>query len=266
MTQEADRQWPWESNPTGVVSLLAMLEFAAQGGAAPLDTLAKIGYSCRRLGMPVTQAYVDSLLKEIVKSSPPASVQITDQGFRVKDGQIPMSRYVYYAEVIYSTLRAELSTKIFRSIPSEKVKYLDPKWLTEGLLFKKYQDMVDEFQRAGRCFAYGENTACVFHLMRVTDFCLRKVAESVGAVYTANNWKGIGDKINEKMQEKYQSKTDAWKQSEPFYAEVLTDIQAISRGHRNPILHELEKTYDEGQAIYMLTVIESFANRVADKL
>jgi hypothetical protein len=52
----------------------------------------------------------------------------------------------------------------------------------------------------------------------------------------------------------------------PFFGEILTDIQAIGRGHRNPVLHELEKKYDEREAQYMLTVIEGFAIRVAGKL
>jgi hypothetical protein len=68
------------------------------------------------------------------------------------------------------------------------------------------------------------------------------------------------------MEKKYQTKTADWKAREPFYANILTDIQAIGRGHRNSALHDLQKKYDEGVARYMLTVIETFANHVADKL
>jgi hypothetical protein len=68
------------------------------------------------------------------------------------------------------------------------------------------------------------------------------------------------------MEKKYQIKTDDWKKNEPFYAEILTDLQAIGIGHRNPTLHELEKKYEEREAEYMLTVIKDFARRVAEKL
>jgi hypothetical protein len=138
-----------------------------------------------------------------------------------------------HTQSIYRTLRAKLGSLLLKAIPKEKARYCKPEWLTDTALFSKYADLVDEFQRAGRCFSYGENTACIFHLMRVKDFCLRKVAESLGASYDARNWNGIGQKISDNMQQKYQTKRDDWKQKEPFYAEILTDIQAISRGHRS---------------------------------
>ncbi len=69
-----------------------------------------------------------------------------------------------------------------------------------------------------------------------------------------------------RIEQKYQTKTDDWKKKEPFYAEILTGIQAIGRGHRNPALHELEKKYDDREGRYMLTVIERFAQHVTEKL
>ena len=102
--------------------------------------------------------------------------------------------------------------------------------------------------------------------MRVTDFCFRKVADSLNLSYESRNWQGIGDKITKTMEQRYTDKTNDWRKAEPFYAAILTDIQAIGRGHRNPVLHELERTYDEREARYMLAVIEGFANHVAEKL
>jgi hypothetical protein len=279
---------PW-NGIHGVVSLLDMLEFAAadfvevahnlglilgetqkpmaERKAVPLDILAKVIPACSNLGLKVTSEQIGSLLVELMKASPAGSVKVNPGGLiQIRDAQLGLSRYVYYAEAIYSTMRAELGTRTFKAIPVEKLLYCDPKWLTDGVLFATFPDTVDEFQKAGRCFAYGENTACVFHLMRVADFYLRKVADSLGISYDARNWRGIGDKISNTMEQKYQSKSDEWKHSEPFYAEVLTDIQAIGRAHRNPVLHELEKKYDEREARNLLTVIEGFASHVGNRI
>jgi hypothetical protein len=272
-----------------VVSLLEMLEFAAadfvevahnlglilgerqkpiaEQKAAPLDTLAKVIPACSNLGLKVTSEQIGSLLVEITKASPAGTVKVNPGGqFQIRGARLSLSRYVYYAEAIYSTMRAELGTRTFKAISVEKLLFCDPKWLTDGILYDKYPDTVDEFQKAGRCFAYGENTACIFHLMRVTDFYLRKVAGSLDLSYDGRNWHGMADKITKTMEQKHHTKSDEWKQAEPFYAEVLTDIQAISRAHRNPVLHELEKTYDEREARNLLTVIEGFANHVASNL
>src|SRR5437879_5446787 len=69
--------------------------------------------------------------------------------------------------------------------------------VTGSAIYSKFPDTAEEFQKAGRCFAYGENTACVFHLMRVVDFYLREVARSLNISYDARNWHGIGTTITE---------------------------------------------------------------------
>ena len=102
--------------------------------------------------------------------------------------------------------------------------------------------------------------------MRVADFCFDKVAKSLNDTFNPLTWQEVGQKITKHMEQKYQAKTEDWKQKEPFYAEILTDIQAIGRGHRNKALHDLEKKYEEREAVYMLTVIESFAKHVATNL
>lgn len=230
------------------------------------DVWAGLAEEAEHIGLPVTKEYLHRLTLEVVDKNPGCFKLTASGGYEIIGAKLTHERSAHYAEAIYETLRAELGSLKLRVIPREKAGYCDPKWLTEGLLMSKYSDTVDEFQRAGRCFAYGENTACVFHLMRVTDFYLRRVADSLNVLYDSRNWQGIADKISKAMEQKYQNKTSDWKKAEPFYAEILTDIQAIGRGHRNPALHELEKKYDEREARYMLTVIESFADHVARQL
>jgi hypothetical protein len=218
-----------------------------------------------RLDLPVTREHIVCLFEDLVKQNP-TKVKFDSEGFEISGAELGSDRIQHHVEAIYKTLKAELGSFLLRAIPKEKSKYCNPRWLTDTPAFEKFPDTVDEFQRAGRCFAYGENTACIFHLMRLADFYLRKVADSLNVSYEARNWHGIGDKIRVEMEKKHQTKTDDWKKKEPFYAEILTDIQAIGRGHRNPVLHELERKYDEREALYMLTVVEGFAIHVAQKL
>jgi hypothetical protein len=100
--------------------------------------------------------------------------------------------------------------------------------------------------------------------MRVIDAGLRSVADSLAISYDARNWSGIGEKIQKSMELKYQHKTDEWKRSEPFYASVLTDLQAISRAHRNPVLHEVERKYTDAEARYLIAVVEAFMQHLCD--
>lgn len=278
---------PWETAGYGVVSLLDMLDFSAsdyieiahefglilgdlkkkKSDPQRIGTLlSRLSEQVVHLGLSVTREHLGQLILDVVKENP-HEAKLTAEGLiTIKTGLLNTDRLCYHFEALYSTLQAELRSILFKAIPKEKNRFCSPKWLTDTIVFEKFPDTVDEFQKAGRCFAYGENTACVFHLMRVTDFLLRKVADSLPVSYDARNWDGIGKKITAEMEKKYQTKTDDWKKNEPFYAEILTDIQAISRAHRNPALHELEKKYDEREASYLLTVIEAFARHVAGKL
>ena len=276
---------PFRTDSHGVVSLFVMLEFYASryldvvhrfgllmGSGKPpdpnvtRDVWSHLSEDAERIGLPVAKEYLSQLTLELVETNPGCFKLTQGGGFEIIGAQLTHERSVHYAEAVYRILKAELESLKLRVIPREKSRYCDPKWLTDGLLMTKYPDSVDEMQRAGRCFAYGENTACVFHLMRVTEFFLKKVADSLQVSFHANNWCEIGRHITKAMEKKHQEKTDAWKSNEPFYAAILTDIQAISRGHRNPALHELEKKYDEREASYMLTVIEQFSTHVATNL
>jgi hypothetical protein len=44
---------------------------------------------------------------------------------------------------------------------------------------------------------------------------------------------------------------------------VLLDIQAISRSHRNPTMHDLERKYTEAEAEYLFTVTEHFISHLS---
>jgi hypothetical protein len=161
-------------------------------------------------------------------------------------------------EQLQDRVYEELETEVFRYIPKDKQHYLMTSWLLDSDIPACFPEAFKEFQRAGRCYAYDENTACVFHLMRIADAGLRAVASSLAIPYDAGSWHGIAKHITKKMEEKHDDKSSQWKAAEPFYAEILTDIQALSRGHRNKAIHELEKVYEGKEAHYLLTVIETF--------
>ncbi len=67
------------------------------------------------------------------------------------------------------------------------------------------------------------------------------------------------------MEQKYQLKSDDWKKSEPFYAGVLADIQAIGKAYRNEAMHDARKVYEEQDALYLLTLVEHLMTNLAQQ-
>src|SRR5450759_1457571 len=233
---------PWEAAPFGVVSLLEMLEFAARDfldlsynvgvmlgalrrfGQQPNDLGRAIGQSmsglpekCKRLDLPVTGGLLGDFMVESLsgmsdseKAEVLRNLKVTGD-LRINNVKFSAERMVQHIETIYRGLRIELSSLLLRVIPREKGAYISEEWLADTVLFAKFPDTVVEFHRAGRCYAYGENTACVFHLMRVVDFLLGEVAGKLMIPYDPRTWSAVGQYITKQMEQKYQTKTDDWK-------------------------------------------------------
>jgi len=256
---------PWTARRFGVVSLLDVLRFAAEDFIEITKILNSLHHSPRSLETEKVRAKFQETLDRL-------SGHLVNLGMTYSQNQVEtVLAAVNRADwEIASREIDQLMRRILEELKARSFRYVDKPHYELGLwLWERdmravagHPDIRPEIEAAGRCYAYGENTACVFHLMRAVDYGLRLVADSLGAAYEARSWDGIGKAIERKMREKYQDKTADWRLSEPFYAEILTDIQAISRGHRNPALHELEKKYDEREALYLLTVTVGFIKHV----
>jgi hypothetical protein len=260
---------PWEVRPHGVVSLLDMLRFAAEDFWKACQLLTLLTDEPVVLKHPNGRANAVNTMNELLKHCYNLKLRVSLKeaekmlpAFNAPNTPLPRIREMSHH--LSSVIHSELDDEMFFYMEPSRVEYFHPFWLVDKPIYDTFRRAHEEMQSAGRCYAYGEPTACVFHLMRVVDAGFRSVAASLGINYDARNWSGIGQKIQSKMEEKYSTKTDDWKQSEPFYASILTDIQAISRGHRNPVLHELEKKYTDSEAHYLMTVTEAFMAHLSE--
>jgi hypothetical protein len=164
---------------------------------------------------------------------------------------------------LHERIYEELGSEWFKYIPSYKSQYIKAGRFEIKEIIEFGWDTQTEFVRAGDCFALGMSTASVFHLMRIVDAGLKSAAKSLGIAYSSESWKTVGDKIQKEMEKKYPDKSVDWKQKEPLYAELLTDIGAIGKAHRNPALHDLRVDYTEDEAQYLLTVVEAFIRHLS---
>jgi len=264
---------PWKSDPYGVVSLLTMLEFAAERYWALAGLLTRFASFPRELHkgnwMKVFMAELGDVFKDAEALDLRSSKKQIETIFNaVNGGRCTPEEMHRLLNELAKRMHEELEEVWFRVIPFHKHEFANPMWLADDLDLNtvEFGQVVPEFNHAGMCYGISENAACVFHLMRIVDFVLRKVAASLGISYEAHNWQGVGHAISKKMEEKYKTKTDDWKKSEPLYAEILTDIQAIGRGHRNPNIHEIERSYDDRDTRSLILAVEALARHVAKNL
>jgi hypothetical protein len=254
---------PWSLRRFGLVSLLDMLRYAAEDFVEITRLFASLEIDAQTLLNPEARRDFQNCLDKLSEHALKLEMPLTQN--QIETVVEVINRWDFDAisreiDQLLRRIQEELKARSFRYV--DKPGYELGFWILNRKAIRGNRDVLVEMQSAGRCYAYGEHTACVFHLMRVIDYGLRLVAASLGIAYDARSWDGIGKAIEKKMREKYGDKTDDWKASEPFYAEILTDIQAIGRGHRNPALHELEKKYDEHETEYLLPVAVAFIEHV----
>jgi hypothetical protein len=276
---------PWENCLRGVVSLLEMLRFMAENFWKASRIISDWGLNA---GMPIpprkifeTVQSLRSLQENVnalglIVSAKQISKLNSDMNRAVLDIQrLPKDKQKDEFERVSTEMRSrfddlsrviesELETRLLYSVTVEKTQYCDPHWLEDTPILVNFPSAFREFQCAGRCYAFDECTAAVFHLMRAIDSGLRLVYESLGETYDARNWDGIAKKIEAEMSKKHQDRSQDWKAKEPFYAGVLTDIRSISRAHRNPALHDIERKYSDTDAKYLIEVAKAFMLHLAE--
>jgi len=227
-----------------------------------LETLPNLQKNVRGLGLSVSAREIDKL--NVYMNRAVADIlRIADEKRQKAEFEKVSSELRSRFDSLSSVIHSELENRLFYTIEVDKQDYCKSTWLLDTPVPEHFPKAFSELQGAGRCFAYGESTAAVFHLMRAIDSGLRLVYQSLGESYDARNWDGIAKKIESEMTKKYQAKAQHWRDEEPFYSEILTDIRAISRAHRNPVLHEVERNYSDADAKYLLEVSVAFMSHLA---
>lgn len=267
---------PWETTPRGVVSLLIMLEFAASDYIQLTYSLGQIiGHinkqlpnpigvkeqfqkwmeETARLNLPVTRAHLNYMISDMVASGAmtKADLQPDSSGhvhieFEVAEANF--QRFAYHLEAAYTTLHAELAAISFVAIPREYIRYYSTEPLFGLKAFEQFPRAIYDIEEAGKCLAFERSTACVFHLMRVMEEGLKILARALAIPY-APSWEAYLRQIKDRVDEDHLKKTSEWKQMEPFYKDLLGDLQMVKIAWRNPTMHIVRKyTPEEAEGIF----------------
>jgi len=280
---------PWETALNGVVSLLAMLEFAARDYVeiafefgAVLGALRrpqsdyidltkefkKLMEETNRLGLSVTRDVLGEFVVEVMKTHP-GTVTVTgtgeDRTVHFANMSLNAERTCHHVEAIYSTLKAELRTTLFKMIPRERAKYSNAEWLRDTDLQTKFPVAVTELERGGICYSLGQPTACVFHGMRALESGLAALAKPFSISTTLDNWQNIIEQIEKSVrslgtQPKSQQKSD----DEKFYGSAPSHLYFVKNAWRNHVSHRLEN-YSDDDAIRILLRTEEFIESLCER-
>ena len=127
----------------------------------------------------------------------------------------------------------------------------------------KFPDMGDDIEESGKCLALGIWTASVFHVMRVAESGLYKVAKAVGAKYDRREWevvlRDIDDALKAMMLSPGNVKMSTRKRANrkakhDFYSEATAHLRNIKGCWRHKTAHVGQAyTQEKAEEIYRHT-------------
>lgn len=126
-------------------------------------------------------------------------------------------------------------------------------------------DVGTEAEHAAKCYAYGEYTACAFHLMRVCEIGVRAFGLAIGYTTVNPNWGNVFQFFDDQMAKFPAQRSPQWIANTDFVNDVAGHFKAVKNTWRNSTMH-VDRTYTEQQAQDLLTVVAGFMKILSSKV
>lgn len=164
----------------------------------------------------------------------------------------------------------EVSTRMIDELEARKLYVVsaDRSSYTSGNGFAAavaecFPDAIPDMDEAARCFAFERPTACIFHLMRVTEYGINSIAGLLGISDHNPTWEPIIRKIDAELKTDYKDRK--FKGSQDFLANASTHLHAVKVAWRNKTMHvEKINTIEHAKEVYDAT--RGFMRYLAENL
>lgn|SRR5574337_356514 len=185
---------------------------------------------CQELNLKICSLHIESILRNL-KISATTYNEVSEQ----------------YKQ-LQNMIEYELSTKFYLQIEDFKVSYYQQVSPLFGKgVIDKFQSVTYDIEEAGKCFALGRNTACVYHLMRITEAGMNAIARKIRIADTNPSWKVVIDAIDKELKNEAKFKAPEMKADFDFLSNVSANMHSIKIAWRNKVMH-LERKYTEEEA------------------
>jgi hypothetical protein len=220
-------------------------EYDDQRRANDCVLLANLVRNCKRIDLPISCVAAGRLLERLSVEAPPWE----ERAAALKE--------------IENRITDELEHRLFLYVPSERVLYYEAVDLFGPDVRAIFPSIGYDLEEAGKCLALSRGTAAVFHLMRIMETLLKHLGKLLSIPY-APSWESYIKQITSKIAAKHRTKGVRWKRDEPFFMDILGDLQSVKIAWRNPTMHVRSKyTLEEAEDIFR--AVRTFAQRLAER-
>jgi hypothetical protein len=231
---------PSVGNSIGLVSLYTVLEFCSQDfcqaalvfgqlraqvdhGFIPRSSsygmaggeLGSLQRHCERLGLVTTLAQIERVKNMI-------------------EGQYTHQAMADAITEVATRMIDELKARKIYMVAMERGPYVAGNQFPASV-GERFPEAISDMDEAARCFAFERPTACIFHLMRVTEYGVNAFAELLGITNHAPTWEPIIRKIDAELKADYKDRK--FKGNQDFLANSSTHLHAVKVAWRNKTMH-----------------------------
>jgi hypothetical protein len=212
-------------------------------------------YSSHREVDDLDAAEFKAILEKIQQECPPLGLT---QPAEIADSIIGRPRPETYRELnlelihLSESLGRELKKAVVFQIPPERRDYFERDELFGPKVAAAFPSCERDIRKAGSCYAFGQEDACVHHLMLVLERGLNALAAKVGVPYQRSNWQNIIDQIASKL------KSVPKGTERDFYVEVNAQFGFLKDAYRNHSEHARDDHYDMPKALSILNHVLGF--------
>jgi hypothetical protein len=130
---------------------------------------------------------------------------------------------------------------------------------------KQFPSTSEDIDEAGRCYAAGRYTACVFHLMRVAEAGLNAIGRRIGYADPRPMWEPVLTYIDKQLKIKYEEMSELFRGDIEFLSGIASHMHAVNLAWRRRVAH-IEKVYTQDQAKRIYDATKGLMQHVAEKL
>lgn len=171
-------------------------------------------------------------------------------------------------EELSNRFRDELGDEMFLHVSSNKTPYYKNPHLFGPEVAARFPHTNHDAEEAGKCFALGRFTACVFHLGRIMEHTVQMLGVKLSVTIHLNTtWNIITEAINNKLklmanpQTPAPALTDADRARNIKFAKATAHLNAFRLAWRNETMHP-KSTYTEEEALTLLNHVDAFMRQI----
>jgi hypothetical protein len=198
------------------------------------------------------------------------SIERLGRFLNLKTDTLTLQRLAWELDELWQAIKRDLFARTFIHIPPGADEYLNREALFGPLVNEKFPKAVDDIREAGSCYATGNYTASVFHLMRAVEYGLRALAKKLKVKLPKpvdlTEWGGLLAAIEVEIKKiELSPRTHKRDRDLEFFHGAAAQFRHFKNAWRNHVMHT-RSMYDERQAMSVMAHVREFMQHIATRV